>query len=653
MTIKYINNRELIAEIQRSKATYGYFVSSDYHMYDVVLTSLEALTPELLVSTIATKAAKMSTKAAPVDPKSINPESIVFRVMTDAHLPPETDEKRRRKSNTTGEWVVKPNFPPFKHYIMRDGEPVEVGRSHWKDGFHNGVFTIDQGRITKRLAQMFMLLVEQYSHRGNWRGYSYVDEMRSHALMHLSQVALQFDESRSDNPFAFYTQIIKHCLSGETMILTREYGSIAIEDVAEQDVHLLDGNGDWVQCHIYDHGVQETQLTYFQGDNQRIGIWSTVEHGWVSDGKIVKTKDFAGHNTKINDLRPSKIVSNDESYRKGVIHGLIYGDGHYQRENGFCLQVCSHSESIVPYMAGYSWWINSQGYPQYYVGKAWADLKAFPEQPGTDLDYLLGFFRGWFAADGCVSKVPTPTLCGDVREYEWLKKWGPLVGWHVNSYTKLAEETNFGKRKKVSLNFHLRKSSMDADDFLIEQHRKRWLSRPMTRKGTVTSKYDWEMIKEWHKNGMSTQEIVDKLEVKVTLFRSSYSQHKKAIREANDFERSWYVYGSKQPIERRLEKVYCPIVPTTHTFALNCGIQSENCFTRILNLEKRNQNIRDDLLLMAGAQPSYTRQVDNEIEQREELPYAGGGSRADPERNLIKKESKEPKKRGRKPKVRV
>jgi hypothetical protein len=41
-----------------------------------------------------------------------------------------------------------------------------------------------------------------------------------------------------------------------------------------------------------------------------------------------------------------------------------------------------------------------------------------------------------------------------------------------------------------------------------------------------------------------------------------------------------------------------------------------NAFTRVLNLEKRNQNIRDDMLVMAGVTPSITRQIDNSLSQR-------------------------------------
>jgi hypothetical protein len=37
-----------------------------------------------------------------------------------------------------------------------------------------------------------------------------------------------------------------------------------------------------------------------------------------------------------------------------------------------------------------------------------------------------------------------------------------------------------------------------------------------------------------------------------------------------------------------------------------------NSFVRIINLEKRNQNIRDDLLEINGMNPSYTRTGDGD-----------------------------------------
>ena len=634
--IKYLNNKDFILELQRSKATYSYFISPEYAMYDVILPSLDLLTPQLLQDSIILKAKRLSSKLAVVDPETIDSESIVFRVMTDSHIPPEPDitVRLRKKSSVAGEFIKKTNFPPFKHYIMRENEIVEVGRSHWKDGLQNGTFCIDHGHMTNKLAKMFMLLTENISHKNNWRNYSWKEDFIGSAITHLCQVGLQFDESRSSNPFAFFTTIISHCLSGETEILTKEYGSICIKDVSEKDVHLLDGNGDWVLCHVYDHGIQETQLNYFQGGNKKIEIWSTPEHGWVSNGKIIKTKDFLRHNTKIDDLRPSKKIINNENYRRGVIHGLVYGDGTKSSvKTGYIFRLCSHEESITPYLEGYnSFKCLQTGYPIYYIGKAWTNLKKFPDNPGEDLDYLLGFIRGWFAADGCVSKKSYPTLCGDISEYEWLKKWGPLVGWHLNSFTKLNQITNYGLRNKISLNFHIRTSSMTLEDFIIIQHRTRWLTKTISR--TTTRKYNWDTIKSWISNGLTTKDIAEKLNVSVTAFRSSFSQHKK-IEKKNKNEHSWYVYGSKQPNETRMERVYCPVVPTTHTYALSCGIHQSNCFVRVLNLEKRGQDIKNDLLIMAGVQPSFSRQIDNEIEQR-----------ADESEKI----EKIPAKRGRKPK---
>lgn len=65
-----------------------------------------------------------------------------------------------------------------------------------------------RGQPTNNLAKAFMLLVKRYGTRGNWAGYSYNQDMQSQALLGLCQYWSNFDETRYDNPFAYYTQIV-------------------------------------------------------------------------------------------------------------------------------------------------------------------------------------------------------------------------------------------------------------------------------------------------------------------------------------------------------------------------------------------------------------------------------------------------------------
>ena len=86
--------------------------------------------------------------------------------------------------------------------------------------------------MTNELAKMYMKLVERYGTRGNWRGYTYNDEMQASALLQLSQIGLQFDESKSQNPFAYYTAAITNSF---TRVLNLEKkGQNIRDDILEQ-----------------------------------------------------------------------------------------------------------------------------------------------------------------------------------------------------------------------------------------------------------------------------------------------------------------------------------------------------------------------------------------------------------------------------------
>ena len=62
--------------------------------------------------------------------------------------------------------------------------------------------------LSETLRGKILKLCERYATRGNVRGYTYNDEMRGQAILQLTQIGLQFDESKSDNPFAYYTAAV-------------------------------------------------------------------------------------------------------------------------------------------------------------------------------------------------------------------------------------------------------------------------------------------------------------------------------------------------------------------------------------------------------------------------------------------------------------
>jgi hypothetical protein len=243
----YLTNKDLLREIHKSKMTYCWTRDDQYADYDLIVESLEDITPELVNEAKQARAARLQKQAHDaevklwekgltgkktkpraadfaIDPATINDHDIVIRVMTFDHIP---KESRKNKPKSEADHHSKCNFPPYKHYAYIDNELTEVARSHWEGGLDNGHFSTTHGQTTNRLASMYIKLCERYSMRSNWRGYTYVDEMRGQALLQLTQIGLQFNEAKSQNPFAYYTAAINNSF---TRVLNLEKRSQNIRD---------------------------------------------------------------------------------------------------------------------------------------------------------------------------------------------------------------------------------------------------------------------------------------------------------------------------------------------------------------------------------------------------------------------------------------
>ncbi len=240
--VNYLNNRDLLAEIHKSKNSYSSYVTPEDAQYDMIVTDVKKINGANIARARKIRAKRLTAQAweaakklgnkrikmsdYEVSPRKVKKTDLVFRVMTFDHIT--TDSERKKNPKTRADHHTKVNFPPFQHYrIAEKGQLVCVGKSHWVGGMSNGHFSNDHGKITPTLAHMFLKLAERYSQRSNWRGYTYVDEMRSQALMQLSQIGLQFDESKSENPFAYYTAAITNSF---TRILNIEKKNQNIRD---------------------------------------------------------------------------------------------------------------------------------------------------------------------------------------------------------------------------------------------------------------------------------------------------------------------------------------------------------------------------------------------------------------------------------------
>jgi hypothetical protein len=269
--VNYLNNRDILKEIHLSKNTYCWYQDPVLdHQYDIILPSIDKINQRTVAEARRNRADRLKRETGvEQNEKKIPNTDLVFRITCWDHIPaapkkiPKTQQKKRKiedilefdemPEHNDGlddilEEVVQNtakmrlNFPPFEHYRLdQDKNPVLVGRSHWKGTLENGEFSKDHGTMTRKLATMFMKLCERYATRSNWRGYTYNEEMRGQALLQLSQIGLQFDESKSQNPFAYYTAAITNSF---TRILNLEKKNQNIRD----DILEINGlNPSWTR----------------------------------------------------------------------------------------------------------------------------------------------------------------------------------------------------------------------------------------------------------------------------------------------------------------------------------------------------------------------------------------------------------------------
>jgi NAD-dependent dihydropyrimidine dehydrogenase PreA subunit len=198
------------------------------------------------------------------------------------------------------------------------------------------------------------------------------------------------------------------------------------------------------------------RLTTRNRSRFRRTILATPTHPWLlADGE--KTDCLApGEFLPSMRARPER---DSETYRLGVLHGLVFGDGSWNKQeirSGEHLHyVQLYGERVAKFkdffdQVNFSPCLDTHpGYAGTGVVRSSANLKRLlPET--ADRDYIAGFVEGWIASDGDLGKVGSWRLRStDHEALAWLESAAPLAGYIVvGSGEETSVETNFGVRSR-------------------------------------------------------------------------------------------------------------------------------------------------------------------------------------------------------------
>lgn len=295
-----------------------------------------------------------------------------------------------------------------------------------------------------------------------------------------------------------------NCLAGDTPVLTKN-GMYKIKDLAGMNVEVLNGNSEWTEAPFMSFGEQDTyKVTLCWGDNKRntVEVYATKDHRWfLTDGRVVTTEFWLTGGLNKNTCNiPHMFVPEQnvdlELYEKGVIHGMVYGDGSKNREGKFYLNLCGDKrEELTEYVKSVT---NEE--PFVYENNvrfnifSETELKDVPKT--MDYSYLRGFFAGILSTDGTITRNGNGcevSFSGSKELIDFVNNVFPYIGviptYTYKSYSK-GEDSNYGTRNKDIWRVGVHAATVSENDILRDTHKQKFVQ---TGNGDKVSKR-WQVV---------------------------------------------------------------------------------------------------------------------------------------------------------------
>ena len=123
-----------------------------------------------------------------------------------------------------------------KHYINNEDflKALVEYKTRKKDAESKG---LPEPRIPNYIGECFMKIAEGLSHKPNFINYTYRDEMIADGIENCLMYFANFDETKSNNPFAYFTQIIYYAFLRR---IQKEKKQLYVKYKATEQIGILD-----------------------------------------------------------------------------------------------------------------------------------------------------------------------------------------------------------------------------------------------------------------------------------------------------------------------------------------------------------------------------------------------------------------------------
>ena len=607
--INYLNNKDMLKEIHRSKTAYCFFqTNAEYDIIvaggtDNILDNIaqakenkaDRLTKEI-IETQSLIGNKVKYEEVAVSVDSLLTTDLIFRVMMWDHIPIAEEILKKGKGLdiselfeevTTTEYdieippipdkptkYIKVNFPPFQHFKLdENNELICIGRSHWKGDLETGEFSKDHGKITSTLATMYMKLTERYATRFNWRNY---------------------------------------CVDTETEALTQR-GWLGINQITENDIILSYSESDlkWSKIKSIYRGHHNGLMHRITSRN--VDMLITPNHKLVTSRGLVEV-ELIKQSDQIIIMGNAVSAPSEKTHSDDLVEiaGWIITDGCYERyENNDIKQISisqkegSKANRIRNCLnrLNYKFSESGNGQLNFSIWKESANqfFKVFPVK-NLSMDFILSLTHNqrellintMIDGDGWRRQGGNMSYCQKNKEHVDLFQALLSLSGKKSNYHYVTDHPSFGKLVDFyNINIFSDRGNKTRGECLnfnggmnngAGQDRSKGKS---SFPNFPTVQYDGSVWCPETEYGC----FVARRNGKIYLTGNTYNDEMRsqALLQLSQVGLQFDEGKSNNPFS-----YYTAIV--------------QNSFTRVLNIEKRNQNLRDDILEANSLNPSYTRQ---------------------------------------------